>query len=166
MPPGCAPAARVSPPSPGGPPAARGDDRRRTHQRELDPLARLEERPELLLLPRERLRHHVLRLALGRQAPHGHLRRLLRPLRHLAGAKRRLKRAILAGSETGDLHAHFLARQALFTPKVLDRDAYVAQIDAISVADVKAFVTKAIQAGPTLVSEGSSANYKPVSKLF
>ena len=84
----------------------------------------------------------------------------------LAGAKRRLKRAILAGSETGDLHAHFLARQALFTPKVLDRDAYVAQIDAISVADVKAFVTKAIQAGPTLVSEGSSANYKPVSKLF
>ena len=93
---------RQSPsPSPGGPPAARGDDRRRTHQRELDPLARLEERPELLLLPRERLRHHVLRLALGRQAPHGHLRRLLRPLRHLARAMVRAPSAPRASPRAG-----------------------------------------------------------------
>merc|ERR1711991_123555 len=84
----------------------------------------------------------------------------------LPAAKRRLKLNILLGSEPADMAGHFYARQALFGGKVQSRDDYVAAIDALSASDVQNFAKKALKAGPTLVSDGCSANYPTIGKLF
>jgi predicted Zn-dependent peptidase len=97
----------------------------------------------------------------------GEIRALVKkpvPEAELAGAKRRLKLNILAGSEESDMRGHFLARQALFTGSVLDRNEYVKQVDGITAADVQAFLKKTV-AAPTLVSEGNSARYAPLNQL-
>jgi predicted Zn-dependent peptidase len=78
----------------------------------------------------------------------------------LNGAKLRLKYSILQGSEQSDMRAHFFARQALFTEKVLCRSDYVARIDSISAKEVQDLVAKMLEGKRTLVSEGNSANYK------
>ena len=83
----------------------------------------------------------------------------------LHGARLRLKQSILLGAEPVDQRAHFYARQALFTDKVLCRTAYAERADAVSAQDVQQFVAKMLKGTPTLVSEGDSANYPSIFKL-
>jgi predicted Zn-dependent peptidase len=78
----------------------------------------------------------------------------------LNGAKLRLKHSILKGSEQVDMRAHFFARQALYSDKVLCRSDYVSRIDSINAGEVQQFVAKILKGKRTLVSEGNSANYK------
>ncbi len=78
----------------------------------------------------------------------------------LNGAKLRLKHNILRGSEQSDLKAHFFARQALFTDKVLCRSDYVNRIDSINASELQQLVAKMLKGKRTLVSEGNSANFK------
>jgi predicted Zn-dependent peptidase len=83
----------------------------------------------------------------------------------LNGAKLRYKHAVFHNAEPVDMRAHFLARQALFAPKVHCRADYVSQIDSITAKDLQMLVQKMLSGTPTLVSEGNSAKFPLVSQL-
>ncbi len=83
----------------------------------------------------------------------------------LNGAKLRYKFAIYNEAEAVDMRAHFYARQALHTGKVLCRNDYVAQIDSITAKDLQNLVQKMLSGAPTLVSEGNSAKFPTLSAL-
>ncbi len=83
----------------------------------------------------------------------------------LSGAKLRYKHSVYHNAEPVDMRAHFLARQALYSPKVLCRAEYVRQVDAITGKDVQTLVQKMLAGTPTLVSEGNSAKFPLLSTL-